>query len=659
MCWSMIENKLDQHEYWDLEDFKRDIKQVVRNAMTYNKPGTAYYKTAQNINNKVDGIFADLDKYVQEHSEISSTLSKDSLLALFPPLCNLEPPLPLLELLAKEHPMNEEMELVLSAPPLESLFTFEFPVFKPPPVNEPEPQHAPSKSKKTKSKSKKQKDKDLDSSPGFRAPARNRPSATQLPNEDGAVAGPSTIPETQVSVSEPVGEEDVPEDPAVTKTSKKPRRPPLAQPGQEPPHVVEDVDKQDLFKMFNQGWVLSAGHKRGGRVPVERGPVPPPKKRQRVVEREKSHLSTLSTSIAENDTLRTRSRSPGAEGSMRLSPLPISEHQSSPQPAVEEPKPDPGPEPEAEPTSEPVLVKSQEEETVMSIDDHHQEHPEVESSNSSSSLSQPSTGSQAVSEHPNEPALEDTTTVDDHPPEETAEVSQPQNMAEEEEEEEEEDTGPPRIIIIEELDTPATRREKNIRKKAERERAKAAARATEFAQAQLRADPEPIAGPSHSSQPSWDADSELSSLSGLSDEEEEPSQELRAKIDPQPSTSPAVINLGPGEKLQEGTLVWAKCKGNPWWPAVVFDRDSDEVDPELLEHPLSKADQHHLVRFFDSKRSWDWLPPDKLLLLHEDKALDEDMLAAKSKRQTWKVYKKRAQVRQGYKEAIAEMETSS
>lgn len=245
--------------------------------MSYNKPGTAYYKTAANIRNRVDGIFADLENYVQVHSEINSTLSQDSLLALFPLLANLEPPLSLLELIANELPIKEEINLVLSASPLESLFTFEFGEFKPTPL----PLPAPPKSKKSKFKSKKQKGKELDFTPGFRAPVRTRQGGTQPSNEGEApIAGPSTIPETQVHES--AGEGDVAEDVAATKTSKRPRRAPVILPGQEPPHVVEDVDKQDLFKMFNQGWVLQAGHKRGGRVPVERGPVPPPKKRQRV-----------------------------------------------------------------------------------------------------------------------------------------------------------------------------------------------------------------------------------------------------------------------------------------------------------------------------------------------------------------------------------------
>ena len=75
--------------------------------------------------------------------------------------------------------------------------------------------------------------------------------------------------------------------------------------------------------------------------------------------------------------------------------------------------------------------------------------------------------------------------------------------------------------------------------------------------------------------------------------------------------------------LQALDCVWAKCKGYPWYPALV-------MNPELcigLEEPLvygdeelptptqeviddgqrkneESDDEHHLVPFFDSKRTW-------------------------------------------------------
>lgn len=240
--------------------------------MTYNKSGTPIYKTAQNIKNRLEGIFIDLDKYIQEHTEIDLSPPQDDLLALFPPtspLANLEPPLSLLELIANDQPVVNELDLILSAPPLESLFTYEFPEFKPQPL----PAPAPPKTKKSKSKSKKQRD--LDSSPGFRAPRTLPPVSV----EGGAVAGPSTLPEV---VAEERAEETLAEIASTgdaPKSSKKPKRAPVVLPGHEPPHLVENIDNHDSFTMFNAGWVLPDGHKRAR---TTRGPVPPPKKRQRV-----------------------------------------------------------------------------------------------------------------------------------------------------------------------------------------------------------------------------------------------------------------------------------------------------------------------------------------------------------------------------------------
>jgi hypothetical protein len=52
------------------------------------------------------------------------------------------------------------------------------------------------------------------------------------------------------------------------------------------PHLIETIDKQQSFKMFNEGWILPPDQKRGGRVRVERPPpLPPKKKKSRVYHR--------------------------------------------------------------------------------------------------------------------------------------------------------------------------------------------------------------------------------------------------------------------------------------------------------------------------------------------------------------------------------------
>ena len=53
----------------------------------------------------------------------------------------------------------------------------------------------------------------------------------------------------------------------------------MGAPGQDIPIAVQDVDSWQSFKMFEQGWILPADHKRRGRTAVERPPQPPPRKR--------------------------------------------------------------------------------------------------------------------------------------------------------------------------------------------------------------------------------------------------------------------------------------------------------------------------------------------------------------------------------------------
>lgn len=105
------------------------------------------------------------------------------------------------------------------------------------------------------------------------------------------------------------------------------------------------------------------------------------------------------------------------------------------------------------------------------------------------------------------------------------------------EEEEESDDEPPRIIIIEHLDTPATRREKYLQKRLERQRKQAEAEAAERAARGRAGD---------------DAKSDLSDLSDLSDggEGASPADEDADEVEKEPG---AVV-LGEGEHLEGGTL---------------------------------------------------------------------------------------------------------
>ncbi|XP_026865797.2 bromodomain and PHD finger-containing protein 3 isoform X1 [Electrophorus electricus] len=92
-------------------------------------------------------------------------------------------------------------------------------------------------------------------------------------------------------------------------------------------------------------------------------------------------------------------------------------------------------------------------------------------------------------------------------------------------------------------------------------------------------------------------------------------------------------------ELEALDLVWAKCRGYPSYPALIIDPDMPQ---EGLLHngvpiPVPPADvlrlgeqrqeeageKLFLVLFFDNKRTWQWLPRDKLLPLGVDDTVDK------------------------------------
>ena len=101
---------------------------------------------------------------------------------------------------------------------------------------------------------------------------------------------------------------------------------------------------------------------------------------------------------------------------------------------------------------------------------------------------------------------------------------------------------PDGTIIVETLDTPLLRRQKSIRRKAERLRLAAEAEASASASA----------GPSRLPAISGSGSSSLTDLDG--DEEEDGKRHSRATAPPPEPKDPAVVVLGEGEILEGGTL---------------------------------------------------------------------------------------------------------
>lgn len=89
-------------------------------------------------------------------------------------------------------------------------------------------------------------------------------------------------------------------------------------------------------------------------------------------------------------------------------------------------------------------------------------------------------------------------------------------------------------------------------------------------------------------------------------------------------------------------LVWAKCRGYPWYPALIIDPEMPAgymhngvpipaPPDDVLALKSQCKEPVHLVLFFDAKRTWQWLPRNKLELLGEDTKLDQVKLAESRK----------------------------
>ena len=224
------------------------------NAILYNKPGTAFYKTAQRMQTTVQPILEELVSLRHPHPPADDA---DAAIGDF------ELPLDALRLLVSREQIQDVVNLILETDPLTSLFAYELGRIKPPPPPPP-PKPKPGKKKGAKV-SKAVEPGALDLAPGFRAPRTRRALAAAAAFEAEAEAAGDVVIE-QVEQEGDVGE-----------TTKRPTK--LRTPGQ--PELVEDVDSQGSFKMFDAGWILPTGQKRGGRQAVERQLLPPPKKRMR------------------------------------------------------------------------------------------------------------------------------------------------------------------------------------------------------------------------------------------------------------------------------------------------------------------------------------------------------------------------------------------
>ena len=241
---------------------------MLDNAILYNKPGSPFHKAAGRIRVASTPILDELDHLISHHATQSDAAEGDAQgsSSANPPrsIGNLEPPLEILELLLSSDAIKDDTDLILDEDPIASLFNYEFGKFKPPrtpaPPEPPKPKGPTWSERKAAQAAKRlakaaEITKALDATPGFRVP-RTR----------SAVAAAAAFEMEAHGQSESSGDQS-----SSNKKGGKWKRGPLLMPGQsEVPPMVDGVDKQRSFEMFDEGWILPPDQKRGGRVTIER-----------------------------------------------------------------------------------------------------------------------------------------------------------------------------------------------------------------------------------------------------------------------------------------------------------------------------------------------------------------------------------------------------
>ncbi|KAE9396917.1 hypothetical protein BT96DRAFT_921842 [Gymnopus androsaceus JB14] len=669
MCWSIIDAKLDRHEYWDIKDFRDDIELVLNNATLYNKSGTPFHKAAQRILTSAQPILQDLERLSTRpaltedstyHNEAGIKVENNTTLSASV-IGDLEPPLELVELLFSLDAIKDE--------------TLNSPFVKPPPPPLEKPRKAP-KLKLPKL------DRTEESKRGKSKKAEDR--AAGIPDERLVIRTRRSIAAAALSIESTPFEEELAETvfPLSDPNVPGPSRSRLSSEMPSVPEFREDVDNQASFKLFNSGWILPSDQKRRTRAPVP-GPsqlpplstsvldissLPPPKKKIRL-DRGVSKLSVFSTAEEENETLNSMymERSSSIDAGRASAPRSTRSDTAG------------------------LRALSQVAAATVAADDRMD-------------IDVPATAPSS--------SYQDEVNLTFHRRTSIMPVDLPEGPLIE-------PSGLPRIgnvihangkIIIEELDSPATRREKHMRRRAEREKLKHVGGGlisdsdSGIGSMSMPDSAEHQPEPQHISRRDVHATSVLSSLNEGGDEEAvllghhappppPPPSELylpvvksntrarrsnaaaststsaptpltlasptKASSSNEPTKQPTTGSAGfkPGQALEGGTLVWAKADTFPWWPAVIFETGDPYVPPAAKK---MHASMMRKKKYQDSglyfQHSWQCVGLDKLLPLGDDDELDADLVASQSKRQKWKNAKIRNECREAWRTAKQEID---
>ncbi|XP_012280063.1 peregrin isoform X2 [Orussus abietinus] len=151
------------------------------------------------------------------------------------------------------------------------------------------------------------------------------------------------------------------------------------------------------------------------------------------------------------------------------------------------------------------------------------------------------------------------------------------------------------------------------------------------------------------------------STSPVPDEDAVPGEEEAPREDPkevpEPREKERVTRKREDGRLEALQLVWAKCRGYPWYPALIIDPGTPRgtvhkgvpipaPPDDVLALAVNYKEPVYLVLFFDTKRTWQWLPGEKLEKLGVSEEVDEAKLIESRKPADRKAVKK------AYQEAL-------
>jgi hypothetical protein len=260
--------------------------------MRYNKPGTPYYKAAQRIQSNSATVLTELSNLrASAPSELlahNETMVNSFVQPCVSTMGDLEPPSDLLDLLISPE-IADELSIVFRTDPLQFLLAYELPELKLRPMAPVQPTASSRKAKRErKAKSGKKRAEQHVAAPAalateadsetamFGSSALNSAARFQAMSPAVADTDPGTTPTAAMTSASP-GLEVNSEAEQVLGKRKRTKPAPL-HPGTDA-EILTDINPKASFALFDKGWILDPGVRRGGRARIERPPELLTKKR--------------------------------------------------------------------------------------------------------------------------------------------------------------------------------------------------------------------------------------------------------------------------------------------------------------------------------------------------------------------------------------------